>query len=279
MTIQEKISNYLDHFEDAEYVDSILKSMELEAVFDAIVAMLRSGQGKHINDAHLFIRDVILLIHTKETEVFKEEFYTSKIVEALNENVFANQHFVRSSAIYTIGKVWLKSSIDTLLRAFDHYLISDPVLLPELLFEIGWLGDRQNWDRIERMVRSDSYLTRWAALHDYSGLSGFIRLPQTQEEIQHSERQKYYLEILKQDNHPLIRADAEYKLRAFDYHQMIFSNKADQRKARKILDASAPVFDFDDISRDFFRLRFPNDQEYTVSELEDFVAHLQDSPR
>jgi hypothetical protein len=274
MTVQENIAQYSDHLQDFAFIDSLLKSTERQVVYDTVADLLRSGQRGLTWTINMFVLDVMLLAPAEIAQPFREGFYTSKIVDALNDNVFARPHIVRCNAVYTIGKVGLKSSTDVLIKAFEYYLEKDPLLLPALLFELRWLGDEQQWNHIERMMRSTSYLTRWATLSSY--LFANFSIPQNKDEARYSELQQHYLERLKLDSDNRIRDEADYKVSEYRFYQTAFHSKQDRRNARKALTSHIPSLTFDSI-----QLRFTNHlaqtdkNDYSLSELDAFVVLIE----
>jgi hypothetical protein len=273
MTLQDQITQYLDHIEDFAYVDAILKSAPLENIYETIAELLRSGQLEPVWTTSVFLRDVVLSAPPEIAEPFREKLHTSQIREALHDNLFAPNHFIRRNAFYNCGKLGFKESIGVLSKTFEYYLESDPLLLPDLLFELHWLGDTQEWIYFKQMAECPSYLTRWAALATRP--VAHVNIPQNAEDLRHTELQKKYLEQLVQDTHPRVRAEADYKLREFHFYQTRFPSKADQKKARKELEKHLPNLAFFTLEVQFHNTMARNQKtDYALSELEMFVDHV-----
>lgn len=117
---------------------------------------------------------------------------------------------IRRHCIYTLGKICSVDSLGVMLRAFDHAFEKDPVILSRLVGEIRWIiGCAPEDDQfddfylglLEKLVDSDSYLNRWAAV----------------EVIQHSaDEPSELLQKVKEDVHPLVRFQARSPAEAME---------------------------------------------------------------
>jgi len=252
VTLYEKIELYIDGGVQESYLGSLLDSTTTEILFNDLTDLMQSRQRTQINSASFLVRELMLLAPREASQHFRDQFYSSTVATELNKNVFASDHFVRCDAVYTIGKVGLSSGIDTLSRAFQHYLDTDPLLLDMLLDELTWLGAPHHWDRIDHMVRSSSYLTRWSTL-SLSSLDHFLS-PRNAQEAEIAARQAYYLDLLKSDSHVLPKQEAQFRSLEFLFAQTVesFLSKADRRRERKALNLQQPRVTFDDVKRSFY---------------------------
>jgi|SRR5579859_268630 len=271
MHIQEQIKKYVEYRENLDYIDSILKSAEPGRIFDMIAETLDSQQRAQICTANLFIRDVMLLtaqVLPESVRTFREGFYASTLVDALNRNVFAAQSEVRVDSVYTIGRVGLHNSVGVLLDAFNRYFENDPLFMRRLLFELVRLGDTHKWNLVEQMAQSAHYLTRWAILSTHL----FDSFGRTRNETD-AGLQLRYLELLRQDSEIFVRNEAAYKLEDFKLSPNVdHLSDLERKNARRQRDLHAPKITFDDLAIRFLNYLFSNQiDDYTVSELETFV--------
>ncbi len=275
MTIRGKIEHYVEHLQELDYIDALLKSVALESLIGSIIEMLQSEQKEHVLAANLFIRDMMTVVHSDTANAFQEGFTTSTIVDVFHKNVFADMYFVRYDTVYTIGKVILNGSLSVLLDAFGHYRERDPLLLPGLLFELNWLGHADMWSLIDQMAHSECDLTRWAVLSTY--LFRHLRGAQSAENPGLAQSQMRYLDLFKTDSFHLLRQEADYKRREFDWAQTRSNlSKVERRSAKKVLELTAPTITFDKVPIRFGHHMIQTHMEdYSMADLEAFVLQME----
>jgi hypothetical protein len=272
--IQEKIENYIDYLDDLDYIDSVLETADLATAFSAITQMLRSGSKDHIPATNRFIGDAMRFYYKRPDSngnpstseicmLFREQLPGSTVVDALHTNVFSPIYNVRDYTVYTLGRMGLKTSLPVLKESFRKSLDTDPLLLPQLISALDWQRGIHIWKMLEKMARSPHAMTRWATLG--SGFLDYFEIPKSKRSLLYMQRQMHLLNILKDDEHPLVRKEAEYKC----------------RQCQRALHGQETV---DELEQPLFfeiaQIRFRNhlgeakQDDYSVSELEAFMRQL-----
>jgi len=162
-------------------------------------------------------------------------------------------------------------SVPVLLKAFYEYRESDPILLPRFIGELFWLGVENRSDILESMVDNQYYTTRWAVI---KLLGEFIYHSPNEQDATFS--MKYnFSEKLRNDSHPLIKAEAEYEYQLLALqHRKLQENmsKSDYKKQRKDLKKLETYFCFSDVVNLFsYYMSTNNFSTYTMQELETFI--------
>jgi hypothetical protein len=237
------IIRYLDDgFEDTEYIAKIVNAFAFSKISASICELLRSDEYETFRMTGLFLRDAILIGGDRNAAChqFKSDYPQSSIVTTLEEIVLSDNYWRRSEAIYVLGKTGSYSSKDVLSTAFDRFRDSEPFLLNQLLNEMQWLGVKNLESYLEQMANSSRYLTRWAAvefIYDYTIDSQIT---------------PNWVEILRQDKHDLIRAEAAYEFqRALGCIQSPLRSKAERRQYAKGVKKIKPAISFQTESEKF----------------------------
>lgn len=273
--IQEKIENYIDYLDDLDYIDSVLETADLATVFSAITQLLQSGSKEHIPATNRFIGDAMRFYYKRPDSdgnpstseicmLFREQLPGSSVVDALHKNVFSSIYTIRHHTTYILRSTFFKASVPILKKCFRKSLDHDPLLLSELLSTLSWLGRTHIWKMLEKMARSPHAMTRWAVLG--SGFLDSFEIPQTKRSLLYTQRQMHLLNILKDDEHPLVRKEAEYKWRQCQ-RALYGEQPVEQTESTPLLFESAQI-------RFQNHLNEMHQDDYTVSELEAFVREL-----
>ena len=161
------IASYLDHIQDEAYIEAALARHGAAALVDAAVHLVRSLETEQFDDAVLFIRDVSSGLFRQEiTLAFRSQIPGSGLFDALDRCLRAPAFHLRSQAVYTFGKLSYPDNADRLIRVLKERRDTDPLLTPQLLFEIRWLNwdDEAHWRRIQWLAEAPEGVCRWAAL-------------------------------------------------------------------------------------------------------------------
>lgn len=264
--IQEAVLNYIDHLEDPAYFASLLGASETRDLIDVLLDLLRSGDHKQVGSTCLFIRDLILIAPKHNLGIpFRDAFFRSPLVPALEHLVLADNHLIRRHAIYTLGKTGSTGSVGALHHAFDVLRENDPLILPCLIGEIWWLEERKSWSLIDTMMTSQRYTTRWAALGTLTSWSGDGELQDI--------KQRCYAS-LRVDEHPLIRAEAEYENQQLMFEQRLLElTRTEKKKQRREIERYKPVVSFADIEVWFGNYLHANHlNNYVIDDLDRFIT-------
>ena len=273
--IQEKLENYIDYLDDLDYIDAVLETADFDTLFSVITQVLQSGNQYRVLATNRFIGDAMRLYSKRpDTQgnpstskiclLFRDQLPDSTVVAALHKNVFSNIYTVRDYTVHTLGRIALKTSIPVLKESFGNSLDNDPLLLPQLLSALDWLGRLHIWKLIEKMARSPHAMTRWAALG--CGFLDYFDNPKSRRSVIYTQRQLHILDMLKRDQHPLVRTEAEYK---WQQCQLALNReKRDEQPEKAPLLFESAQIRFRNLMSDMHQ------DDYSVSELEAFVLQL-----
>ena len=213
---------------------------------------------------------MLLGSHDPACQEFIENYPESLIVKNLECLLLSTNHFIRRQVIYTLGKTCSYSSVYTLLKAFNALRDTDPILLPGLLGEMGWLGADNFWEIVEDMMTTQGYTTRWAVIEVLSQFLG-----QVQDETFQSKYKCF--ERLRQDSNYLVRSEAEYEYQLLKFRaEMHMLPRAERKKKRRELKQQyKPILYFASIVTAFENHLYSNDlNRYSVDELEAFIEAM-----
>jgi hypothetical protein len=273
--IATSILQYLDHLQDVDYFPQIVNSISAVKLFKIIDELLKSGDDEIVQLTCIFIRDLVLLGPPHpDCENFGQDYLESSIITTLEELIFSPNHFTRAQVIYTLGKTGSYKSISALNQAFSKFLNTDPILLPRIVFEMGWLGAENFRSLVEPIISSPIYMTRWAVIPMLPGFFG----DDLQDEL--FQGRLKCLEQLRRDSNPLIRAEAEYEYQLFKFHSNMHNlSKTDRKKQRKALEKQyKPSCCFDCMSMRFGNyLHTQGMTEYSIDDLEIFISNMTQS--
>lgn len=202
-TLRDQILTHYRYGGQPHHTERLLTSVPLDVLHQAITDLLRSNIPSEFAETCFFIQDVVISTHTESAEKFREGVYASPVVSALEALVkYAPQYHARNLATYTLGKIWSVNSVGVMIEAFYRHFETDPLLVPRLLDEIKWLNDVRGapQDRacMEEAAQNWNYLTRWAVVDHCYRAPDSLNIP--------------CLEILAQDEHDTVRAEAQFAL-------------------------------------------------------------------
>lgn len=272
--IATSILHYLDRLEDIDYLAAIVNSVSSAELCKIVNELLQSENDATVSSTCLFIRDLVLFgSRNPDCEKFCQGYSESSIVTTLEQLLFSPNHFICKEVVYTLGKTCSYDSLPMLNQAFNTLRDIDPILLPRLIGEMGWLGTENFWALIESMTTSPVYMTRWAVIDALSQFVGDDA--RVQDELFHSKFR--FTEQLRRDSNILIQSEAEYeyqflKFRSETYHLP----KAERKKKRKYLERHyKPTFCFANISLAFTKYLYTEGlRQYSVGELEAFISNM-----
>jgi hypothetical protein len=163
MDATEVIRDHINGTLDGVAANHLLTHVPIDELCAALAMFLRSDDQAAIRDACLIIRDGALMASNPEQGWFRAALREYGVVKQLEENLFTDNHFTRGVTVYTLGKIGSTESISALRLAFTTYRDTDPLLVPELIFEMSWLGV-DKWELIDRAGESPVYATRWSTV-------------------------------------------------------------------------------------------------------------------
>lgn len=265
--IENKIKEFIDNFEDANYVSSIFAVAGVPAVIEALKVILTSGDKTSTLTALTFIRDVRFGVCVVDEDI-RAEFskLLPELFPAFKGCVFSDNYFIRTQAIYTIGKLCYRENIPILIEAFESYKTTDPLSIPGLFFELGWLGSEELQDLINEMINHPNYLFRWSTLE-------FFNSSKYQVDSEQHNLVKEQLAILQNDENKLVKAEANHL-----YAKVLLDEKkpnlakAEFKAEVKSIKKIEPEIRFDSIEVVFQRyLSVAKKSNYSLEELDLFT--------
>jgi hypothetical protein len=273
-SIATSILQYLDHLQDSDYFAQIVNFVSAKKLFNTIDELLKSEDPETVRLTCIFIRDLLLLgPGHPDCQNFGQDYLESSIVKTLEKLIFSQNHFTRNQVVFTLGKTGSYRSIPILNQAFSKFLNTDPILLPRLVFEMGWLGAGNCRSLIDQIISSPIYITRWAIIPMLPGFFG----DEVQVQNELFQGRLACLEQLCQDSNHLIQSEAKYEYELLKFHSnMHNSTKTDRKKQRKILEQQyKPACSFDRMSMMFDNYLYTKGvTDYSIDELEIFISNM-----
>lgn len=255
--LREQIRNFLMH-EDMP-VDEIIGSHSMEEVCVEVIAILLSGEPEPISHALVFLRDTATYQH-RFSEAFHQHLQSSPIWETLRQLLRAPNTNVRHNAINTIGKLGHRERVSLLEDAFPYFLERDPINLPGLMFELGWLRSNHHGEFLERIARANHPLARWSLCEILQSLEG-------------ASDQGAVLELaslLSVDPHPHVAAQAAWACERIKIKLGPKLPKPEWRKEVKRIAALKPQLTYFYVTHRFMLDR----SDYTLAEFDTHFAEI-----
>lgn len=293
----ELIQRILDYNFETEELDEVGEMTSAEELFAVLNHLLQSNDPDQVSITLGFIRDFMIMSRSPERKEISDRYYPeSSLVKTIEQLLFYPNHATRLNAVYTLGKTCSYSSVNIITQAFDHFRDRDPILLPRLLGELGWLGGESFDDCVMSKAESPLYITRWASI---PMLSQFGDL---HNDIMY-QRKLARFQQFRDDENRLIREEAEYAYQEqVSSRELWIKNQDLRRKQREIVRQKKvgnqmkrlhqerkrlhqqqwqglaqeyePAISFDSIANSFQNyLRCIKKVDYTIDELEAFIPH------
>ncbi len=272
--IANSILHYIDYLQNVDYLAEILKSVSSVELDNIINELLQSENNETVSSTCLFIRDLVLFgSQNPDCEKFCKGHSESSIVKTLEQLLFSPNHFIRKEVVYTLGKTCSYRSLPMLNQAFSRLRDIDPILLPRLIGEMGWLGTENFWAFLESMTTSPVYMTRWAVIDVLSEFVGDDARVQDQ-----LFQNKFRLtEQLRRDSNILIQSEAEHEYQFLKFRSETYNLPKTLRKKKwKDLERNyKPTLRFAHISSTFTNYLYTKGlTQYSVGEFEAFISNM-----
>lgn len=133
-------------------MEFILESMKSEEIHSCLILIRDLSIKGAVNSSH------------EEVDEFRELISKSDIFSKLNNLLYQHNLFVRKDVIYTIGKIYFKQNANMLAEAYKFYRKTDPLIIPDILFELSWLTNGDIWSFIDELIKDNHFLFRWSAV-------------------------------------------------------------------------------------------------------------------
>jgi hypothetical protein len=260
--LRNQLREFLIHEETP--VDSILANHALDVVFREIESLLVTETPDVIARVLTFVCDAGLYYHPFRI-AFRTHLDSSCIWEIFRQLLRAPNCFVRGNVIYTIGKLTCRERSYLLSEAFPFFLEKEPINLARLMFELGWLTNEWNWDFLDQIAAADHYLCRWSLCEILDHDEGPTETMQRTVSI---------LTRLKHDAHPVVAAEANFRLERINVKLRPKLPKPERRKEVKRIADLEPDLTFESVRMRFIQTR----EDYSLAEFHQFVEQLAPRP-
>ena len=204
--VQRAVLGWWDAMHDASYIPGVFAEFGDLPVLRAGRDLLVSGDRAVIWRAMDFLRQFRF---SSADDALRSRFYRAApryFAPRLRRLLRNEDHLTRSFAIYTIGQLRLYAEAKALRAAFPWFVEHDPLALPGLLVELGWLHDARGVSaRMKQIVRHRDFVVRWTAFGYFTSVGVGKRGPYRRERVE-------LLNQLEQDEVPAIAAEARYEL-------------------------------------------------------------------
>jgi hypothetical protein len=204
--IHRAVLRSLDHLGNDDYIAAVFTEHGVLPVLRACRDLLGERRFHAVQPTSRFL---VGFRFSSASEALRGEVYGAAprlLAPSLRRLLRARERHMRRLATYTIGQLQLRREAKSLRRVFPWYVKHDPLGLPDLLLELGWLHDARGVSaRLRRMVRDPSFIVRWAALGYNDHVVVGRRGPYRRERLS-------LLSQLTRDEVPAIAAEARYQL-------------------------------------------------------------------
>jgi hypothetical protein len=257
--LRHQISEFNCH--EVTPVDSILANHSMRSVFCEIESLLVTETSEKVARILTFVRDAGLYEHPFK-ESFRAALDSSGIWEIFSSLLAAPSHWVKANTIYTIGKLTFRERSYLLSEAFPHFMDENPIGLPSLLFELRWLTGEWNWSFLEKIANANHYLYRWSLCEILDDDDGPVETMQ---------RYVSFFSQLKLDSHPLVAAEANFRLERVNAKLRPKLPKPEWRKEVKRIASLEPKMTFSNVTMRFIQGR----EDYSLADFDQFVKQSQ----
>ena len=163
---------------DTRDLSRVVGAMGTDRLIDELVDLLNTEDVDKVWITCRAIMDLIIVVRDDDQIAdFQRAYHGSAIVTELERLAHEGRRGVRSNAIYTLGKTCCTGSVPTLIDVFRSSMQSDPLVLPQVLFEICWL-DRSRLGGVGGRNASESVVSHPMGLPAISSWGGdCVRAP------------------------------------------------------------------------------------------------------
>ena len=269
MNLIEKIRSYRLGVLDGSAAEGLLTTLPMPLLCATLSTILKAEDGPLIDDACLVIRDCALLTSSPDREAFQVGLAGSGIIQQLEANLLSHDHITRSTSVYTLGKLCSQPSLPALQTAFAAWRDRDPLLVPQLVFEMAWLG-ADKWDLLDLVLDSPVYPTRWSAIEC---LGGGIETAGDAEK--YDPRKLHHLQMLQRDENGLVRDEANYYFEILTADIPRDISRGERKIRTKAIHAQKPQVTFAKCCIQFGNYLSQSGQRtYSLEQLLEFIDHL-----
>ncbi len=165
--LKQRILDYDElHSLDRDYLAQVIASNPVEEVLGTLAELLATRDRETVLSACAVIRDLgILKYPAAEFQThFRKTLPQSPARDELEQCLYRDEDSsIRSSTIYTLGKLVIDDFESILRDSWSYYYANDPLNIHRLLFEISMYGG-EIFSLAEKLTLHSDYLFRWAGL-------------------------------------------------------------------------------------------------------------------
>lgn len=269
--VQRAVLGWYDERNDPSYIPGVFEAFGDLPVLRACRDLLANRDPEVVWGVAYFL---VQFRFSSADDALRQRFYRAApryFAPRLRRLLRAENRLTRSFAIYTIGQLRLYAEARTLRAVFPWFVEHDPLALPGLLGELGWLHDRRGVSaRVRQIVRHRDFVVRWTAFGFFNSVGVGKRGPDRRERVA-------LLKQLERDEVPAIAAEARYELEELQRQDLAPVREPMAAKPRRLEAASArrPSPTFDSLDQGFHNLLSERQQgDYTPTELAAFAREL-----
>ena len=184
-----------------EYSLDTVSIDELEALYtpDGIIDHCLASIEYLVKDwfeAALMLKELVISSKLVKHRVnYQNLIANSKLLKMSEDWLFKEPAKRRDAVIYVLGKLSDKQYLPILNRVFDFYKNTDPFVMERLMFELGWLGDKDYNDKFNYLANHENFIFRLTCIESVQ--SGAEQGDQESIDM---------LNIFKHDPHPAVVA-------------------------------------------------------------------------
>lgn len=270
--LEQKISTYVHHLESPAYWQDILGSHSPSDIENTIIRLLHNGNVQTFSEACLFFNDLTLAA-PRLCDAALIPPQSEAIIQAIERGLNSPALVIRINATHTLGRVCATGSLPLLRATFEKSVDHDPLLLPDLAFEVAWLSKQTDIPWISHhCLRAPSYLSRWAGVQ----VLDKIRCYSDSDDWQPKHDA---LVVLSNDENHHVKNNARFILEEMVFEKRLpaIEFRPERKRLRRELESRRPT-SFDIISAAFIKhLQSHNLISYTPTALDSFVTSNFDS--
>jgi hypothetical protein len=270
--LEEKIFNFSKQMEftPAQYISKLLKeyydNLEYIEIFkNNLCTKDYDCLDDTLNFLGYLLNETTRIPGNLDEELVHEINKDDELFDLLSKLLYSEKIYFRKRALAFYSLTEYEDFEKLLIDTFDYKLRKDPLLIPEIIVTLCKLNAELNWEYIDKIVNSESWLIRWS----FFNLFDFMDMNYSKTDS--------YVNKLKEENNILIKNEAVYYE---NYLQIInegVSNNPFYRKYQtKRINEKIPEYTYTLLKSEFINYQYKSGiHEYDLQLLEEFVEFYQ----
>jgi hypothetical protein len=257
-----------------DYNFKFLAPFSKKRILDGILNLFQTGTIDEKGQTFVFLKDLCTNFAGRKRSIYYIAFTQSPYREPLRKELerllLCSNASIRWNAIAAVERLRFDCRDLTLRKAYPFFVERDPFGLYALLRSLAWIQCPNAWGYYHRSFEHKSYLVRWAGLAAMESYNCLCAKP--------SAKEFRAMEKLANDSHPLIVAEARYRLREKrDELLAPFFTYRERKYRAKLQTNRMPQLDFGHIHQGFsLHLHYVLKQEdFTIPQLDQYVGQCE----